>query len=114
MLTYALIVFLIGASGGLYMATHVLRGRLAPWVVSALHALFGATGLTLLIIAILMGRLSGLPVVALGVLTVTALLGFFLASIHLGKRVALKRHVFTHAAFAVTGVTLLILAILMP
>ena len=47
-------------------------------------------------------------------LIVTALLGFFLASIHLGKRVALKRYVITHAAFAVTGVTLLILAILMP
>ena len=91
-----------------------LRGRMAPWMISALHALFGASGLTLLIIATLMGKLSGLPVIALCVLIVTALLGFFLASIHLGKRVALKRYVITHAAFAVTGVTLLILAILMP
>ena len=114
MLKYALILFLIGASGGLYMATHVLRGRMAPWMISALHALFGASGLTLLIIATLMGKLSGLPVIALCVLILTALLGFFLASIHLGKRVALKRYVITHAAFAVTGVTLLILAILMP
>ena len=114
MLKCVLILFLIGASGGLYMATHVLRGRLAPWMVSALHALFGATGLTLLIITILMERLSGLPVIALGVLTVTALLGFFLASIHFDKRVALKRYVFTHATFAITGVTLLIVAILWP
>ncbi len=114
MLKYALILFLIGASGGLYMATHVLRGRLAPWVVSALHALFGASGLTLLIITILMEQRSGLPVIALCVLIATALMGFFLASIHLGKRVALKRYVITHATLAVTGVTLLILAILMP
>ena len=34
-------------------------------------------------------------------------------AIDLGKRVALKRYLFTHAAFAVTGVTLLILAILL-
>lgn len=114
MLKYVLLIFLIGASGGLYMATRVLRGRLAPWMISALHALFGATGLSLLIIAILKEELSGLPVVALGVLTITALLGFFLASIHLNKRVALKHYVFIHASFAITGVTLLILAILLP
>lgn len=114
MLAYALIILLIGASGGLFMATRVLRGRFAPWIVSILHMLCGATGLTLLLLGVLQGKLSGAPVIALGVLTVTALLGFFLASIHFDKRVALKRYVFTHATFAITGVTLLIVAILWP
>ena len=34
MLLYALIVFLVAACGGLVLASFVLRGKLAPWVVS--------------------------------------------------------------------------------
>lgn len=48
---------------------------------------------------------------ALGVFLVTACFGFYLASIHYGKRVALKRMVLTHAGFAVTGALLLIAAV---
>ena len=33
MLLYALIVFLVGACGGLVLASFVLRGKLAPWAV---------------------------------------------------------------------------------
>ena len=36
---YALIVFLVAACGGLVLASFVLRGKLAPWAVSLLHAL---------------------------------------------------------------------------
>ena len=49
LVTYALIVFAIAALGGLILASNVLRGRLAPWSVSILHALLGASGLLLLI-----------------------------------------------------------------
>lgn len=112
MLPYALLVFLIGACGGLVVASFVLRGRLAPWAVSLLHALFGATGLTLLTVAIFMDDLGTLPVVALGTLVVTALLGFYLASLHLDRRIAVKKLVLTHAGLAVTGVVLLAVAIL--
>src|SRR5262245_52065458 len=38
MLAYALVVFAIGALGGVLLATYVLRGRLAPWALSLLHA----------------------------------------------------------------------------
>ncbi|MDE2408432.1 MAG: hypothetical protein KGL91_11290 [Xanthomonadaceae bacterium] len=114
MLLYALIVFLVGACGGLVLASYVLRGKLAPWAVSLLHALLGATGLVLLGAAILTGdNVGSLPVVALCVFLVAALLGFYLASIHYGKRVALKRVVLTHAGFAVTGAVLLIAAVVM-
>ena len=114
MLLYALIVFLVGACGGLVLASYVLRGKLAPWAVSLLHALLGASGLILLIAAILTGDgVGALPVAALCVFVVAALLGFYLASIHYGKQVALRRVVLTHAGVAVTGAVLLIAAVVM-
>ena len=47
MLLYAILVFAVAAIGGLVLASSVLRGKLAPWAVSILHALLGATGLVL-------------------------------------------------------------------
>jgi len=38
MLKIAVLIFAIGALGGLVMATRVLRGQLAPWALSLLHA----------------------------------------------------------------------------
>ncbi len=49
MLTYAVIVFAIGALGGLVLASYVLRAKLAPWALSLLHAALGAVGLLLVI-----------------------------------------------------------------
>lgn len=112
MLLYALIVFLVGACGGLVLASFVLRGKLAPWAVSLLHAMLGATGIILLTTAILLDNVGTLPVVALCVFVVTACFGFYLASMHYGKRVAMKRVVLTHASFAITGALLLIAAVL--
>ena len=57
--TYALIVFAIVALGGLVLASSVLRGRLAPWLLSLLHALLGASGLLLLILAVVQGSPNG-------------------------------------------------------
>lgn len=113
MLLYALILFLVGACGGLVLASFVLRGKLAPWAVSLLHAMLGATGILLLATAILMDNLGKLPIIALCVFLVTAGFGFYLASMHYGKRVAMKRVVLTHASFAITGALLLLAAVLM-
>lgn len=113
MLLYALIVFLVGACGGLVLASFVLRGKLAPWAVSLLHAMLGATGIILLATAILMDNLGTLPIIALCVFLVTAGFGFYLASMHYGKRVAMKKVVLTHASFAITGALLLIAAVVM-
>src|SRR5262245_27710566 len=83
LLTYALIVFAIGALGGLYLASCVLRGQLAPWPVSLLHAGLGAIGLLLVIYAALTGGIPRAASIALIILVVAALGGFYLASIHL-------------------------------
>ena len=113
MLLYALIVVLGGACGGLVLASFVLRGKLAPWAVSLLHALLGASGLALLTTAIVMGEGGTLPKIALGVFVVAALFGFYLASLHFGQRVAMKKAVLAHAGIAVTGAVLLIAAVLL-
>src|SRR5690606_36515148 len=80
MLTYALIVFAVAALGGLVLASSVLRGKLAPWAISILHALLGATGLVLLIVRVLQGQGAGRATAALGLLVIAALGGFYLAS----------------------------------
>jgi hypothetical protein len=113
MLTYALIIFAIGALGGLTLAAgYVLRGRLAPWPLSLLHAALGAVGLLLLIYAALTTGISGAALAALVILVVAALGGFYLASIHLRGVVAPRPVVFVHAGVAVIGFLTLLGAVL--
>jgi hypothetical protein len=113
MLVYALIVFAIGAVGGLTLAgVYVLRGRLAPWALSLLHAALGAIGLLLLIYAALTTGISGAALAALVILVIAALGGFYLASIHLRGQVAPKPVVFIHASVAVIGFLALLGAVL--
>ena len=108
MLIYAIVAFAVAAVGGLILASHVLRNRLAPWVLSMLHALLGAAGLVLLIVLVLQGAAPSRLAAALGLLVLAALGGFFLASFHLRKRIAPKPAVLVHAGVAVIGfVTLL-------
>lgn len=103
MLTYAVIVFAIGALGGLLLASYVLRGKLAPWAVSLLHAGLGAIGLLLVIFAAITTGISHAAMTALIILIIAALGGFYLASIHLRGTVAPKAVVFIHAGVAVIG-----------
>lgn len=103
MLTYSLIIFAIAAVGGLVLAASVLRGKLAPWALSIVHALLGATGLVLLVIAILQGAASSRASAALALLVVAALGGFYLVSFHVRKQIAPKAAVVIHAGVAVTG-----------
>src|SRR5215469_16357059 len=113
MLLSALIVFALGALGGLTLAgVYVLQGRLAPWALSLLHAALGAVGLLLLIYAALTSGMSGVALAALLILVVAALGGFYLASIHLRSKVAEKSIVFIHAGVAVIGFLTLLAAVL--
>ncbi|MBB3278105.1 MULTISPECIES: hypothetical protein [unclassified Pseudoxanthomonas] len=112
MLITALIVFAIAAMGGLFLASRVLRGHLAPWAISILHALLGASGLILLILTVVQGGASARVTAALAILILAALGGFFLASIHLRGRVAPKAVVFVHAGVAVAGFLTLLSAVL--
>lgn len=112
MLTYAVVVFAIGALGGLGLASFVLRGRLAPWALSLAHAALGAIGLLLVVYAALTGGIPQAALVALVILIIAALGGFYLASIHLRKTVAPKQVVFIHAGAAVIGFLILLGAVL--
>lgn len=112
MLTYALVVFAVAALGGLLLAASVLRGKFAPWALSVAHALLGATGLGLLVFVVLQGVAPGRVTIALGLLVVAALGGFYLASIHLRGRIAPKAVVFIHGVVAVTGFLTLLSAAL--
>jgi hypothetical protein len=103
MLTYTILVFAIAAVGGVYLASRVFSGQLAPWAVSIIHALLGATGLVMLIMLILQGSGEGRLLIALGLLVIAALIGFYLASIHAKGNVAPKNIVIIHAGAAVAG-----------
>jgi len=103
MLLYAVLIFAVAAIGGLVLASSVLRGKLAPWAISALHALLGASGLVLLILVVLQGAAPGRLTAALALLVLAALGGFFLASFHMRKQVAPKAVVLVHAGVAVVG-----------
>lgn len=109
MLQWAIGVFAVGALGGLVLARSVLRGRLAPWALSLLHAALGATGLVLTTL-VLFGHGEAVPAntgVALLLLVIAALGGFFLASYHLRKVPGPRAVVLVHAGVAVIGFVLL-------
>ena len=112
MLTYALLVFAIAAVGGVVLASSVLRGKLAPWVISIGHAVLGATGLVMLILVVLQGAPPARVSAALGLLVAAALGGFYLASIHARGQVAPRTIVYVHAATAIIGVLILVSAVL--
>ena len=109
MLEIAVLIFAIGAVGGLVLASSVLRGRLAPWALSLLHAALGAAGLVLTGFVVLRGAEEGQGIIpiALLILVVAALGGFFLASFHARKQIPSRGVVFTHAGAAVIGFLLL-------
>jgi len=103
MLTYSVVLFAIAAVGGLILASSVLRGKLAPWALSILHALLGASGLVLLLLEVIQGAGGSRITAALALLVIAALGGFFLASFHLRGRIAPKGIVVIHAGVAVAG-----------
>jgi len=110
MLVSAIVIFAFAAVGGLILAAHVLRGRFAPWLLSGLHAALGAAGLVVLAVAVVQGIGQTWTIVSLLTLVVAALGGFFLASLHLRKRLPPKGIVVLHAVLAVTGFGILLFA----
>lgn len=103
MLTYTLIVLAIAAVGGVVLAMKIFSGQLAPWSISIVHALLGATGLVMLIMLVLEGSGDARLTAALGLLVVAALGGFYLASIHMKNNIAPRNIVILHAGLAVAG-----------
>jgi len=104
MLNYAIIVFAIAAVGGLLLAAHVLRNKFAPWMLSLLHALLGATGLVLLVALLAQGNAPQKVLMGFVLMLIAALGGFFLASFHVRKKLPPKAVVVIHAGVAVAGI----------
>ncbi|WP_338524583.1 hypothetical protein NUH87_02575 [Pseudomonas batumici] len=112
MLNYAIIVFAIAAVGGLLLAAHVLRNKFAPWMLSLLHALLGATGLVLLVTLLAQGNAPQKVLIGFVLMLVAALGGFFLASFHVRKKLPPKAVVVIHAGVAVAGFLTLVSVLL--
>ena len=109
MLKIAILIFAIGAVGGLVLANSVLRGRMASWALSLLHMALGATGLVLTALVVLGGGsdVPSMVPIALLILVVAALGGFYLASYHVRKSSPPSGVVLIHAGAAVIGFLLL-------
>ena len=67
MTTSALILFLLGALGGLVMAFRSLKDQAIPWVLTAGHGVLVASGLVLLLLVVLDGKGGDFAKIALGI-----------------------------------------------
>lgn len=107
MLTTAVVLFLVAATGGAFMAYRIFQGRQPPAAIAVVHGLLAASGLGLLAWLWLQGQAGQLVGIGLLVLLVAALGGFYL----LGYHVRGVRHpqavVVVHALAAVAGVAVL-------
>lgn len=109
--TTALVILSAAALGGFFLASHVLRGRFAPWVVSIGHALLGTIGIGVLAWSVLQEAQPARVVVALGFFMAAALGGLYLASTHLRGSLSPRTVVYVHAAVAIVGVLVLFSAV---
>lgn len=104
MLTYALLILASAALGGFVLASGVLRGKLAPWVISVAHGLLGLSGVVVLVLVVLQGAAPARVTAALALVVAAALGGLYLASMHLRGQLAPRTIVYVHAAAAILGV----------
>src|SRR5262249_50979240 len=111
-LTYAAVLFALGALGGLFMAVLAFQGKRLPGPVAALAGLLGASRLVLLIVGVMAGMGGGTARIALIILLAAALGGFYLLSFHIKKQKHPKAVIVIHALVAVTGFLTLVTAIL--
>jgi hypothetical protein len=109
----ALVLFALAAVGGLVLAVRHFRGQPLPAPLAVIHGLAAATGLVLVLLAYLAAPPgSNVLGLALLLLVVAALGGFFLVSFHLRGRRAPSPAVVIHALVAVAGVVTLLVTIL--
>lgn len=110
MLTTALVLFALGALGGLIMAVRIFNNQTIPAILAVGHGLLVASGLILLLIDVLNGVGGTIAQISLGVLLVAALGGFYLLTFHIRKSAHPRGMVVIHALAAVVGVGCLVAA----
>jgi hypothetical protein len=109
MLLVAICLLAAAALAGFFLGTAILAHRKAPPPVALVHGLAGASGLACLALYVLSEDEPGPPGVSLLILTLNALLGFYLLSHHLRKKPWPRSLVIVHGLAAVTGFSLLIM-----
>ena len=108
MVLTSIVLFLIAALGGLYMAARIFAGSLPPWAIVIIHGVLAASGLLVLLYALFTGPQATAVVVGAVLLVVAALGGFFMFSFQLRQLPPPKPVVVVHALAAVAGVVCLI------
>lgn len=107
MLKIALVLFLLAAVTGLYLALQHFRGNEITLGPALAHGVLAATGLVVLLYGGLQAGLSGLVLYALILFVVAALGGFVLFSFHLRGKEFPTPVVVVHALVAVAAFGLL-------
>ncbi len=108
MVVTSIVLFLVAALFGLYMAARVFSGNPPPWIAVILHGVLAASGLLVLIYALFTGAEPALVTIGAALLVIAALGGFFMFSYQLRKAVPPKAVVVIHASAAVIGVVCLL------
>ncbi|MEX2523610.1 MAG: hypothetical protein WD750_01515 [Gammaproteobacteria bacterium] len=108
MITAAIILFLLGAAGGLAMTIMSFRGKTIPWLLAIGHGVLGAAGLFLLLVAVIRGTGGQVATIAFVILLAAALGGFYLVSFHIRKQTHPRGVIVVHALVAVAGVLTLL------
>jgi len=103
------IVFVLVAMAGVGLASHVWKGRLAPWWMSVAHGLIAAVALLLLAVSVIANS-DDMPhlLIPLYILVATGLSGFYLASLHARQLVASHGVVVAHVGAALAGIGVLV------
>lgn len=108
MLPFAICLLAAAAAAGIFLGTAILTQRKAPLPVALIHGVAGASGLGCLALYVIAEDEPGPPGVSLLVLTLNALLGFYLLSHHLRKKPWPRSLVVVHGLAAITGFSLLV------
>lgn len=110
----ALVVFLVAASIGLYMATRMLRDQGVSTTVVHTHGIAAAVGIGLLLYALVQNQIENRGTLALVLFLVTAAGGLVLHQ--LAKKLTNKPKGFAlgHGAFGIFAIAMLITYLLYP
>lgn len=111
MLVASIVLFVVAALGGVYMATSRVRNeKNPPMPVAVVHGIAAATGLILLLIHVFGSSFPALPTISAVLFVIAALGGFVLFRKHTQGQLIPKPLMGVHAAAAVTGFVLLVIA----
>lgn len=108
MIATSIVLFLVTAIVGIYMAARIFGGAVPPWIAVILHGVLAASGLLVLLYSLYIGPQPMPLMIGAGLILVAALGGFFMFSFQLRKQAPPKAVVAVHAIAAVLGVVCLL------